>query len=79
MKYFTIFLLVILMSACGETTYTQEELNNYKKTVNCTGYPELVTFEDVSNQQLKKASIEQCEHKAFVSQNKIKPSPKKEW
>lgn len=80
MKKITLMLSVfIVLSGCGDKVYTNEEIANFKKNVDCTGYPDKQTFSNEENNQLRKASIEQCEHLIFINTDAIKKSPKRTW
>lgn len=78
MKYLLIA-FVLLLSGCGEKTYTEKELKAYLSKVDCKGYPDKKDFSDVDNKQLKKASIQKCQSEIFYKKDAIKKSEKKEW
>jgi UDP-N-acetylglucosamine:LPS N-acetylglucosamine transferase len=76
MKNILIALALIALSGCGDKFYTNEEIVTFKKNVDCTGYPDKQDFSNEENNQLRKASIEQCEHFIFFYTDAIKKSPK---
>lgn len=74
-----IFSLFLLLTGCGEKNYSDLELTKYKRELDCSGYPDKHRFESVDHKQLKKASIEECEHRALMKTDAVKPSKKVEW
>ena len=75
-KHLLLILPIFLFFGCGEKTYTDKEIEDYKLTVSCDGYKQPSDFSDIEDEVLKKAAIEKCESQNFRSTDNIKPSKK---
>tara|TARA_B110000211_G_C14088245_1_gene557688 strand:+ start:4203 stop:4448 length:246 start_codon:yes stop_codon:yes gene_type:complete len=75
-KHLLLILPIFLFYGCGEKTYSDKEIEDYKLNVSCEGYTQPSDFSDIEDETLRQVAVEVCESQNFRSTDNIKPSKK---